>query len=199
MQIKAARDAGPGINREISRVFVEGFYPLLRHLCRDKARLARAFEHMFKTEMFYVVLDGGRAAGILACTDGSAQCVSLDKAQLRRHLGFFRGSLAYASMHPQVDFLHYPFPLEEGMGTLENLAVDSAYRGQGIARLLMSYVIDTAPYSAYALEVADNNTAQQFYGRLGFKEVARAPQKFARITGTKANLYMKLHTEAVVK
>ena len=203
MRIIPASQPGPEItadeiSAEISRVFVEGFYHLLKNLCKDKTRLAKALAHMFKMEDFFVALDGNRVAGFLACTTGLEACVKLDKTQLRKHLGFARGSLAWLAMHKQIDIPHYPFPFEEGMGALENLAVDPAYRGQDIARLLFAHVMDAVPYRSFALEVADNNTAQELYKKIGFREVARIPQKFAAITGTKANLYMIRPADAAV-
>ena len=153
---------------------------------------------MFKTEHFYVAMDGERAAGVIACTNGLEACVKLDRSQFCKHLGLVRGSIAYAAMHNQVDIPHYPFPFEDGMGALENLAVDPDYRGRGIARLLFAYAMEDAPYQSFALEVADNNTARQLYEKLGFREVARIPQRFAAITGTKENVYMQRMAEALM-
>ena len=190
MRIIPARYAGFNINDEISRVFVEGFYPLLKHLCRNKTKLANALAHMFKTELFYVALDGPRVAGFIACTNGQEVCVKIRRAPLRRHLGFWRGNLAYTFMK-RLNVPHYPFPFEDGMGALENLAVDPDYRGQGIARRLFAYAMNAVPYCSFTLEVADNNTARQLYEKLGFREVARVSQRFAAITGTKAHVYMQ--------
>jgi len=178
---------------EISRVFVEGFYPLLKMLCRDKSKLTKALAHAFRTEVFYALEDGGRVAAIAALADGVNSSLRLDRSELRRHLGFLRGSLAWLTMHKEVNFPKYPFPIEHGMSAIENVAVDPAYRRQGLARLLLIHIIETAPGGALVLEVADNNkAARALYGSLGFREVASLPQKYEKFTGTKAFLYLRL-------
>lgn len=200
MRILPASQAGVP-DEELSRVFVEGFYPLLRMLCKDKARLAKALAHALRRECFFVVFDeeNNRAAAILARTDGKTSSLRTDRRELRRHLGPLRGELAWRVMHPEVDFPKYPFPME-GMCALENLAVDSVYRGQGLARLLMTHAIETAPEEVCVLEVADSNeVARPFYERLGFREAARLPQKWSRFTGVKENLYLRLEVKALVK
>ncbi len=44
---------------------------------------------MFVLEQFYVFIIGDKVAGMVACTDGTALSVRLNKRELRKHLGFF--------------------------------------------------------------------------------------------------------------
>ncbi|MCL2508692.1 MAG: GNAT family N-acetyltransferase [Oscillospiraceae bacterium] len=199
MRIIPASEAGD-VRDEISRVFVEGFYPLLKMLCKDKRRLTKALAHMFRTEQYFVAMDGGRVAAIAARADGKTSSLCLNKAQLRRHLGLWRGSLAWLTMHKEVDFPKYPFPIESGMCAIENVAVDPEYRRQGLARRLLAHIIETAPGGTCVLEVADNNkNARALYESLGFREVARLKQKYTGFTGVGAYLYLRMEKKADVR
>jgi len=190
MQILPANEISNS-NEEISRVFVEGFFPLLKMLCKDKTKLTKALAHALRREQFFVALEDGRVVGIAACADGRTSSLWLDQSQLKRHLGWLRGELAYRTMHPEVDIPHYPVPIESGVGAIENVAVDPDYRRRGVARALLSHIFAETPCGSYILEVADSNAkAIALYESFGFREVKRVPQKYARFTGINEYLYM---------
>ena len=65
--------------------------------------------------------------------------------------------------------------LGEGECELLNLAVDPAFRRQGIGRRLVETLLAQHPRTIW-LEVRESNAvARKFYGIIGFREVGRRP------------------------
>jgi ribosomal protein S18 acetylase RimI-like enzyme len=66
---------------------------------------------------------------------------------------------------------------EAGIGHIPNLVVDSAYRGQGLGRLLIGHALDHfrghGMTHAKIETLEQNDTGRHLYPALGFREVAR--------------------------
>jgi ribosomal protein S18 acetylase RimI-like enzyme len=181
------RDAGP----EMGKIFAEGFYQWLQYFSKDKARLANAFAHMFNPDVFRAALLDGRVAGIAACTDGTIPSVRLQKRELKRHLGFVRGAIAYFVLKKEFEEKQYPFAFTPGMAAVEFVAVAEAHRGKGVAAALLGDILENTPYREYVLEVADTNLpAVRLYEKLGFREFMRVEMKQSRQSGINNLLYM---------
>ncbi len=195
MEILRACDCVGDARLQISRIFVDGFYQWLKFFSKDKEKLAKAFEHMFNLEVFFVAVENGVIAGITACTDGKTACVQLKKPQLRKYLGIIRGSVTHSILKKQFEDKPYPFEIAEGMGTVEFVATSPEYRGRGVATAIISHIVSTMPYSEYVLEVADTNTgAVKLYEKLGFSEFMRIQEKNNKKSGVNFLVYMKLLT-----
>ena len=178
---------------QLSRVFVEGFYDWIKYFHKDKYKLINAFIHVFDLQYFYVLVDesGGEKtiAGMVACTQGYAP-IALDRKIFARELGFFRGNFAHFMLKRHMVRNAYPFSLGAKTGSIEFVATSPDYRGQGIARDLITYAMKQHDYDSYVLEVADNNKAAvSVYTNLGFKEIKRV--KGPRNSGVDFFLYMR--------
>ena len=163
----------------LSRIFVEGFYPWIKHFSRDREQLVAAFTHTFNLRYFYVAMENDEIVAMTACTDGSAP-VFLDRKIFIHTMGLLRGYYTYYVLGRYIRYSGYPFTLTSTTGSIEYVATLEAYRGRGVAWGLLSHIMTVESYNAYVLEVADTNaTAIRLYERLGFREIDRqkAPRK----------------------
>lgn len=189
--VRADRLGDPARN-EISDIFVGGFIQWLRYFSNDPQRLSRAFAHMFLLDSFYVALVDGQIAGIAACTNGSSPSVRLEARELRRHLGFLRGSMAAMLLKSHLENHPYPFPVRPDWGSVEFVATDAQHRKKGIAIAIMEHIAKVTPFSAYVLEVADINLpAIRLYEKFGFKEFLRTSAPHSKRSGINHLVYMK--------
>lgn len=192
MKIIRASEFGNDTKMKISEIFVDGFFQWLHFFSKDKGKLVKAFSHMFNLEAFYVAVIDGEIAGITACTDGKVSSVHLESKELKKHLGFFRGIIAYFILKREFEEKPYPFEIEKGMGMVEFVATSKKYRGKGVASAIMNHIFDSTPYDIYVLEVADTNTnAVKLYEKLGYTEFLRIKQKHTKQSGINYLVYMK--------
>src|SRR5690606_13811199 len=82
------------VRKQMGVIFAEGFTQWLGFFSKDKTIIAKAFAHMFILDQYYVAIRNNEVAGVAACTDGKTLSVKLNKKELRKHLGFFKGSMA---------------------------------------------------------------------------------------------------------
>src|SRR5690625_4746331 len=82
------------VRKEMGKIFAEGFTQRLGYFSNDKNIIAKAFAHMFILDQFYVAIKNSEIAGVAACTDGKSLSVRLNKKELRKHLGFIKGTIA---------------------------------------------------------------------------------------------------------
>lgn len=193
MNVILARDYNGDTGMKISEIFVEGFYQWLKYFSKDKAKLKKAFAHMFNPEVFYIAVIGDKVAGITACNDGTVPSVILNHREFRRHLGFFMGTITYYLLRQEFEKKQYPFEITKGMGLIEFVATSDQYRGQGVATTIISHIINITPYKEYALEVADTNTnAVKLYEKLGFADFMKVKDKHSKQSGINYFVYMKI-------
>ncbi|MCL2373342.1 MAG: GNAT family N-acetyltransferase [Defluviitaleaceae bacterium] len=179
------------IKPELSRVFVGGFYTWLRHFHKDKDKLVEAFQHIFDLQYFYVALDGGEVAAMVACTQGYAP-IALQRREFTGVLGFLRGNIAYHMLKRHMVRNAYPFKLGRSTGSIEFVATAPEHRNKGIAHDLILYVMGQNPYDSYVLEVADTNAgAVHLYQKLGFREIKRVKAPNPKRSGVNNFLYMR--------
>jgi len=191
--------AGDEINvrKQMSEIFVEGFYGWLKYFGKDKTRLAKAFEHIFDLDRFYVAIstenkENAEIVSICAANHGETPPILLNAAILKSHLGFIKGWLADKMLNEHLIRKVYPFEIAKDCGIIEYVATNPKYRGRGIAKALIKYSMDNSDYKKFILEVADNNAnAIAFYEKLGFTEFARLPEHGARFSGVSVYVYMK--------
>jgi ribosomal protein S18 acetylase RimI-like enzyme len=190
--MKATNEMKP----QISRVFVDGFYQWLRYFSKDKAKMTRTLAHIFNTDCFFIAIENGAVTGITACAAKEERCVRLERREFTKHLGFIRGSIAYATLHKEFEVKAYPIPIGEKTGAIEFVAVASEHRGKGVAAELIGHIFAVTDFRAYILEVADTNTAAvNLYKRLGFADILRVPQTHAKQSGINKLVYMKKEIE----
>ena len=177
---------------QMSEIFADGFTQWLVFFSKDKNTIAKAFAHMFVLDQFYVAVANNKIAGMVACTDCRTLSVRLNKKELRKHLGFFKGSIAGLVLKKEFES---PFknPSPE-TGSIEYVGTATEFRGKGVASQIISHIISNTPYKVYLIkEVADTNTpAMNLYKKLGFKEYNRIPIPKSRAEKIGINNFISL-------
>lgn len=173
------------VRHGLAEIFAEGFTQWLGFFSKDPKKIAAAFAHIFILDQFYVALYNGQVAGMAACTDGTSLSVKLDKKELRKHLGLYKGTLAGIFLKKEFES-NFVRP-EPGVGSIEFVGTATGFRGQGVASQLIRQIIERTPYKVYLIEeVADSNIpAMKLYYKLGFEEYKRRqiPDKRAKKIG----------------
>ncbi|MCB5238677.1 N-acetyltransferase [Niallia alba] len=186
-------DENIDVRGQMAQIFAEGFAQWLGYFSKDKNIIAKAFSHMFILDQFYVAIENNKVAGMTACTDGKALSVQLNKKELRRHLGFFKGSIAGIVLKKEFEAPYENFPVNTG--SIEFVGTASEFRGQGIATQIIKDIMENTPYSEFLIEeVADTNIpAMRLYEKLGFEEYKRKPipEKMAKRNGINNLLSLK--------
>ncbi|MDR0639866.1 MAG: GNAT family N-acetyltransferase [Spirochaetaceae bacterium] len=192
MEIKRAKDLDENIREKISELFVEAFGQELKIISRDADKLIKAFSHIFVLDYFYIGIIDNEIAGMMACTDKEHYCIHHNKKILLKNLGFVKGFLAtmiftkYFNKYPK-----YPVEIDEKTGSIEFVATNKKQRRTGAASLIMEYIFSLNMYEKYILEVADTNEkAFNLYKKMGYKEVHRIKQKYAKKMGINYLVYM---------
>jgi ribosomal protein S18 acetylase RimI-like enzyme len=174
------------VRQGISKIFAEGFTQWLSFFSKDPKKIADTFAHMFVLDQFYVALYKGQVVGMVACTDGTSLSVKLDKKELRKHLGFYKGMMAGIFLKKEFETA-FVQPLK-GVGSIEFLGTAAEFRGQGVASQLILHILKHTAYVGYLIEeVADTNIpAMKIYLKLGFEEYKRReiPIKRAKKSGS---------------
>ncbi len=181
------------VRKQMAEIFAEGFTQWLGFFSKDKNIIAKAFAHMFILDQFYVAIRNNEVAGVTACTDGKTLSVKLNKKELRKHLGFFKGSIAGIFLKKEFEASYENFP--PNTGSIEFVGTAPEFRGQGVASQMIQHIMENAPFNDYVIEeVADTNTpAMNLYKKLGFEEYKRKPmtEKFAKKNGINNLLSLK--------
>lgn len=169
----------------MAKIFSEGFTQWLTFFSKDQERIAKAFAHIFVLDQFYLAVAGQEIAGMAACTDCKTLSVRLNKKELRRHLGLYKGLLAGIFLKKEFERPFSNPPVNTG--SIEFVGTSSQFRGQGVASKIMLYIIENTPFQEYIIEeVADTNIpAMKLYEKLGFTEYKSkpVPQKEAEKIG----------------
>ena len=92
--VRADKTDFSDVREQIAEIFADGFTQWLEYFSKDKNIIAKAFAHMFVLDQFYVAVSDNKIAGMAACTDCKTLSVKLNKKELRKYLGFFKGSIA---------------------------------------------------------------------------------------------------------
>jgi len=176
---------------QMAEIFAEGFYDDgLKYFSKDKIKLAKAFEHIFMLENFYVTEANGEILAIVGCVDKKPPPVKLDKKILVQQLGFFRGRLAFWGVSKFILNKPYPFDQPITAASIEFVATAPAHRGKGAAFGLIGHVMNDMSFDQYVLEVVSHNAAaMRLYEKLGFVEFMRVPEP--KRSGIEFFVYMR--------
>lgn len=180
------------VRQVMAQIFAEGFTQWLIFFSKDKNVIAKAFAHMFILDQFYVAIANDEIAGFTACTDGKTRSVRLNTKESRKHLGFFKGSLAGIFLKKEFESPFENFP--SNTESIEFVGSALKFRGQGVASQIIQHIIENTPYNDYIIEeVADTNTpAMRLYKKLGFEEYKRKPIPEWRAKKIEINHFLSL-------
>ncbi|WP_010274284.1 GNAT family N-acetyltransferase [Paenibacillus senegalensis] len=173
--VSRADKLGPNAREQMAKIFAEGFKDWLVFFSKDENQLAAAFGHMFVLNQFYAAVIDNEIAAIAACTNCQTPSVKLQPKELRKHLGWFKGSLAAFVLKKEFE-AHFKNPPSD-TGSIEFVGTAAQFRGQGVASEMIRYIMESTPYKEYLIEeVADTNIpAMNLYKKLGFQEYRRTP------------------------
>ncbi|GAA0377495.1 GNAT family N-acetyltransferase [Bacillus horti] len=190
IKVVHAKEVNMDVRKKISEVYIDGFGEHLNFFSKDRKKLERALEHMFNLDVFYVALIDGEIAGITACTDGTVHSINHNKKELRKHLGWYKGTIA--NMVFKNQFQEFSGDVRNGAASVEFVATAREHRGKGVATAILNHLLTLPQYKEYILEgVADTNLAAiKLYEKLGYKEFKRTKQKHTRISGI--NYYLSM-------
>lgn len=156
---------------QAAKVYVDGFYKQLSSLTRDRDTLVRFIASSFVTRQFFVAVTDDCVVAIAAYSTQYQEAQKFDRATLSQ-LGWLKGTLIALSANSSTRKI----PARQCL--IESVTTAKEYRGQGIARQLLSHMVSLKEFEEYTLEVFDTNThAVQLYERLGF-EVTRKVKKW---------------------
>ncbi|GGG08958.1 hypothetical protein GCM10010912_61890 [Paenibacillus albidus] len=193
LRVVKADQADFDVRQGIAKIFAEGFTQWLGFFSKDPIKIAATFAHMFVLDQFYVALYKGQVVGMVACTDGTSFSVKLDKKELRKHLGVYKGTMAGIFLKKEFETA-FVQPLND-VGSIEFVGTAAEFRGQGVASHLILHILKHTPYEVYLIEeVADTNLpAMKLYLKLGFEEYKRRqiPIKRAKKIGINYNVSLK--------
>ncbi|MCL2377823.1 MAG: GNAT family N-acetyltransferase [Defluviitaleaceae bacterium] len=193
MEIIQASQASFDPKPQMSYIFVEGFYPWIKHISKNKEKLVKVFTHMFELERFYLAVESQKIAAIAACTSGTTP-VCLCRKDFVQVLGPVCGNISYLRLRRHMMHNSLPFNVSPKNGVIEFVATAPEFRKQGIGHTLLTHIIANLPHETYMLEVAETNTsAKRLYDRLGFKEFKRVAA--SKRSGAGAYIYMRLNAE----
>ena len=184
------RKAESGERHQIARTIAFSFEKDYSGITKDMDRFAKALESGIDVNRFIIAEQDDRMVGIIACADCTGRVVTPSKKDCRKHLGFFRGSIAFMVLKEEfIQPLTYP----PTTGCIDIVGVLKESRGKGIAKALLKEAISTNPqYTEFVLNVTDINTsAIKLYESFGFVEYERVPYRFAKQAGFDAKIYMK--------
>jgi ribosomal protein S18 acetylase RimI-like enzyme len=180
------------VRTQMGTIFADGFMGWLGYFSKDRNKIAEAFAHTFVLDQFYVAVLDDKIAGMAACTDCIILSLKLNIKELRKHLGFLKGSIAGVVLKKEFESPYNPPPLETG--SIEFVGTATEFRKKGVASLILSYIINNTNYREYLIEeVADTNIpAMKLYDKLGFHEYKRIPVPHKRAEKIGINNFISL-------
>ncbi|MFG0212061.1 GNAT family N-acetyltransferase [Brevibacillus porteri] len=134
---------------QMSQIFAEGFTQWLGFFSNDKQTIARAFAHMFVLNQFYVaVTDDRKVASMAACSGGTAPSVKLNPKELRKQLGFYKGTLAGLFLKKEFEAtMADPSPVT---CSIDFVGTAPEFRGQGAAMMILRHIMENTPLNNFS-------------------------------------------------
>ena len=183
------RRATEADRNNVAFCIAEGFEKDFSALCKDTQKVANAIAVGLNIDRFYVADIDGEIAGVLAISDSTGRAAKVNKASLKKHLGFIKGVIGAFVLKEEFEkTLEYPITT----GYIEFVAVRKEYRRQGVATAMLKESMLLAHYQEYVLDVTDINcNAIQCYANIGFEEFKRIPEKHGKQKGFNEKIYMR--------
>lgn len=76
-----------GFRQQAVRLFVEGFYDMIKSISADKDVLFQLFEPALRNDMAYVCLDGEKVVSLLAYSDNKRRAFDIERSGVSRVFG----------------------------------------------------------------------------------------------------------------
>ena len=155
-------------------------------LSKDSHRIAKAIENAIEIGRFFVAVQDEEIIGVIAGADCNGRAFNLNRGDFTKHLGFFRGSVGYFILHPQLTRPHkYP----QTTMVIDVVGVLNHARGKGVAKNMLKAIIESShQYNEFIIDTAsDNQEALKCYTNFGFVEYRRVAIMFSK----RGKVYLK--------
>lgn len=169
----------------IAKNFEKDFSPL----SKDNKKIQTILKNGLNIDKFYTIKTDEEFVGTLSLSDINGRAMKTDLSTYIKNLGIIKGIITKITLKREFEKkLEY----SKDTAYIELLAINPNFRRQKVASKLIDYVIKNTNYSKYLLEVTNINTpAINLYTSLGFKEIRRVKEKYAKYTGFDERIYMQ--------
>lgn len=185
--VKVHRLSDLGVDRikEVAQFTVHQFRDMFRPISQDEEALIRLFMRAMVVEQCFVAIHQNKVVGMVGVSTPVRGAFEVSLKEVQHCLGFVDGLKFY------FNIVKSGLKLKPYQIYINTLAVDEAYRRQGIATRLLEECMLKSCGQEYLLDVVDVNTgAFKLYESLGFKVVKRKKQIFAKQAGFNEWIYM---------
>lgn len=179
---------------DIADTVVKSFWSLLSGLGESQQSMVSLLSDMMQPERFTVAVDdAGAVVGAAAVGDESGYPIQVQPALLKKQFGFIKGTMAAKAL---ADEVHRPRAFKEGEATISLVSVREDARGQGIAKDMMRYILNSGKYRLYTLDVIEGNEqVLPLYEGLGFRHTHKEKEKGAAMKGFNFRYMMAFEPE----
>lgn len=203
LEIKKMSKFMDEINEEATKVFVEGFYDELLQITKNKNKLIDVFKNAFNPEQCYIALEDGNIVGIVSYSSNRDRGIHINKDEIKKNIGFLKAIKVYKKLDKKCN---KPLLINDHMIHIECLTTLKEYRGKGIAKRLIQFLLDNPNYTEYVIQFSNDNTElRNLYSELGFKEISRHPEigrknkeSHLRINMNKLTVVNKIHAKEYI-
>lgn len=194
MNIVTIRKAKESDRINLSHIIAAGFEKDFSPLTKDMGKVAKALCSGIQIERFYVAQQGEQMLGAAACTDNTGRACYPKRAELRQNFGFIKGTFSYYVLR---DEFMQPLSYDSDIGFIEFVTVSGNARGKGIAKQILTGIVEQSGYKEFILDVTDvNNYAIKAYTTFGFIETHRIPAKHPKHQGYSEKVFMRYTSTA---
>lgn len=164
---------------EAAELLVNSFYSMFKGISKNREILCRLFTACMQQELFYVLLQNNKLAGIIAVSDSNQRAIVIHESICISLFGIFKGKILTRQLQR---ILSVPAVTEKEQGYVDFIATAASYKRCGVATRLLSYMEDEREYRYMYLDVLNSNhSAIRLYEKNGY-----------HVESVKKNLWMFL-------
>lgn len=183
------RMAVDGDRAGIAATIAEAFSDHFKALKMPAEAIAGLLQPAIDPGHFIVAVSGPDVVGTLGVADENGYPLVVQRAFLRRELGWLKGSITAAIM---ADEYYRPKSFTPGQGHIDFVAVRHAARGRGVAAEMLRFALASLPHHPLTLDVVEGNErVLSLYQRAGFKIVDRPREKHGWMKGFRFRYLMR--------
>ncbi|AGT44901.1 GNAT family N-acetyltransferase [Treponema pedis] len=183
------RDAKPQDYEGIVHCIYHGFEHHFKHFNTSETSIKKLLLNILRLNQFKVVLDNGQVIACCGIGEGGIRLYKKDKSIFRQEFGFIKGTIMGITLY---QILGKPYKVDPNCGYFEFVTILNSYRGRGIMKQFLNWIMEKKEHPCFMLDVANNNiVAIELYKSLGFVETHRVKEKFSKQAGFEYTIFMK--------
>lgn len=186
-QVRIQRLSDLGVDKisEVAHFIVKQFFEMFGPISEDEQALTQLFMKSIVSEQCFVALDQNKVIGVVGVSTPVRGAFEISFKEVNDCLGLRDGLKFY------FNIVKSGVTLKSNQIYINTLAVEEAYRRQGIATLLLEECMAKSCADEYLLDVVDVNTgAIKLYQSIGFHVIKRKKQHFKKQAGFSEWVYM---------